>query len=56
MMPCPKCGREGYGVVIDGTETCIEWLDEYIAELREVLQTAATEVPETVARKLKRAA
>jgi hypothetical protein len=40
----------------DGVDTCVEWLDEWIAELREVLLTAATEVSETVARKLKRAA
>jgi hypothetical protein len=38
----------------DGVDTCVEWLDEWIAELREVLSTAATEIPETVARKLKR--
>jgi hypothetical protein len=40
----------------DAGSTCIEWLDEYIAELREVLRTAATEIPDPVARKLKRAA
>jgi hypothetical protein len=37
----------------DGAETCIEWLDEYIAELRKVLRTATSEIPESVARKLK---
>ena len=43
-------------LAIDGDSTCIEWLDEYIAELRKVLQTAAVEVPDKVARMLKRAA
>jgi hypothetical protein len=43
-------------LAIDGDITCIEWLDEYIAELRKVLQTAAVEVPDKVARMLKRAA
>jgi hypothetical protein len=39
----------------DGNRTCVEWLDEWIADLRKALRTAATtKTPEKVAREMKR--
>jgi hypothetical protein len=43
-------------LIDDGMETCIEWVDEYIAELREVLPGADAKPPSAaVARQLKEA-
>ena len=45
-----------HSLINDGLSTCIEWLDKYIAELREVLPGAAGRPSPALAHQLKKAA